>query len=307
MTKRSILDALYRLIVTPTFCFVASAYRYLLLVHIDSLPYFDYQANVLGEGTSGTQRDPALIPPCVHELWTASGAVCTCILTLLFISLPLHCTSVATSTTLVAICFCCVFAMSLRIIMTWHVSATASTWPNAAEHWTTLTSSRTQSYFSATPMLLAAPVAWAAWASVLTTVLFFMVTYNGSVALAVEQYVEFVKDMKAIVNGSYSSGTPTLPPAGVCRTSLLTAFVAGVVVAIGILHMCLIMTRFSQLGVPSSNETIQHPPSCTPVVSREERSNHLNGPTDAAHTIGDNSLAFVEEGRLSGDDQDRWE
>lgn len=134
-----------------------------------------------------------------------------------------------------------------------------------------------------------------------------MVTYNSSIALAVEQYIEFVKGMKAIVNGSHSSGAPTLPPTGMCRTSVLSAFVVGAVVAIGILHMCLVMARFSRLGAPSSIEMVQNLPPCAPVVSREERSNTLNGPTSAPHAISDNSLVFMEEGCVLGDSQDQWE
>lgn len=82
MAERSVPDTLYRLIALPTLSFIASAYRYLLLVHIASLPYFDYQANVLEKEISDAQHKPVLIPPCVYELWTASDAVCKCILTL---------------------------------------------------------------------------------------------------------------------------------------------------------------------------------------------------------------------------------
>lgn len=57
---------------------------------------------------------------------------------------------------------CCAFSLFLRAFMRWHISV-ASLWPDAAEHSAAATARRAASPFGATHLLLAAPVAWAAW------------------------------------------------------------------------------------------------------------------------------------------------
>ncbi|EKM53448.1 uncharacterized protein PHACADRAFT_259840 [Phanerochaete carnosa HHB-10118-sp] len=254
MTRRSIPDTLYQFIGSPMLIFISFIYRYLLLLHIASISYFKCLPETPNKTTPEAQLK--LVPSCVVKLWTVSDVLCKGILALSFISHPLHNSNVATSAALAVTCACCLMSICLTRFMTWHVSI-ASTWPNAVQNWATLCSHRSGSRFSSTPMLLAAPVAWTVWASISATTLFFMVMYNGSIAVTLERYVEFVHNMKAIISGSRSSGAPTSPHTDEYQASLLVALTVGSVVVAGIMHTSLIITRFSQLGRPLSGEDRQ--------------------------------------------------
>lgn len=307
MMTGSVPHILYHVTILPLLAVTAFLYYNLLLLRLPSLPYFQHCAErkIAITSTSYPEDDRSPTSSTVPDLWSKSCTLCRCILIISFIAQPFY-----MNTAMIVLAgvtgLCSIFAIALSMQMRWHLLAVQEQ-SDARTNWLALTSKRKQSRFVATPMLLAAPVAWAVWAFAVASVLACLTTWGSDGTtferFNLEQLPALFANIAAFADGpceSSLSGSPTTQQ----ETSLLATLPVAILLVFGVAHMCFVMVSFSYLGFALPHSIEDGDPNDQEIarsmtVWSFTRENNMSSSDDGADGTSVNGSDSMDGGSLS--------